>query len=1231
MKTWPKLRAAGICVLTTAVTVTVTQVLPRTPAQADPPPPANPITVITSPPLNVPVQPPPLIVQKHDPIAGATPIVVDNPGGTSPTAQECIPLDTKNEIFCLGESGDALYPSGVFLPPFKVTNGFTAPGDLPGDKMDWIISEAYAATADAHGVANDDLIKAYARPEIRAYVNSRLDDIINKKLYGQPMTTQENQAYLALEDHFRTSQVKAAKAALYEYDLWSSSPCTYVPPTPPPGMPFVANPVIGTAGCSQANKYDLFRLTKGTPPAETFDKWASYRHPSALVANANDPRIRYMIGKTREAIVAVGALGIAGALGVGVGIGVAVSATVAAATAAASLGEATVASALTLGSTAAAAGPAIIFAIAIIIIAVAISQMDADAAPGEQIRDRAARAASNTDPLGVRGRIADYAGMTLQQFLNRQEPVGKDPAIVHNEAFTDGLEAQVAEWMLFDQGGDRLDDPVLGYTVTESAPDDIHFAVNGNSVPRVDVKAPPGALDRDAHPVSDYRVLFSRNWPMVAERRSDTGAWSPYRARLALTYVDQDGKRAQMSLIRHKEGSSAPKIDFNLVRPEAAAEADRNEVTPEWTFTKTGGGVQTVSLLPFDTTLRPVNVVPSVQGILIADNTVKFSANLSTPGQSLPGSYSWILERLNADGTVAETIPVNPLASPAERLTEPGRYRATAGYTVTGPPSFTRSGVVEFTMSPPAPEIGRSDGFNFDAKIRDERVLNGSLFLDLRMLQATEEDDFTVKVDWADDGRGNVVSKTYDVHCQDSDGDIPTCDTGPMILPETAPTNQNWSESPVFRIPDDQDFLPNVNVTITNGYGQVVTRSFPIEGDHRPSYATMTPHAEMAAGKTSTVDVVEVFPSPLLTESQELTIRPYVNSIRAQLPADLVPTIEERNGHWYLQITGTPQADAIGTYVFYFPFEQEPEGKALRPAPALASVEIKAATSVGYRSVLRGTPTVLADRKYRNAYPDYQVQVAQELNDGENTFGTFTGTVMCKLEVEHFPVFDKPCANNKRFPWPTERLSGTMEASTYLVSATQPVSADGPYKVGLSVRFVDPTITQVAGTEQLAKFKLVLRDPNPVPPPYAGYTVTCSQDGRAFAPCFAGGALSLLRTPGRHTLDVRVAKGAPDAATTTVRFPWTVATPAKRLGLKIPTTTKKRGTRIVVSGSGMLPGESYVIRIGGVKVGTGKATSAGTFRRTVKIPAKFKTKKYAVLLTGATTARKAVKTLKVRR
>ncbi|MBO9523470.1 MAG: hypothetical protein J7518_18220 [Nocardioidaceae bacterium] len=1210
------LRTAARFILSAALVVTVSQVVGPSPAQAD-----GPVTVITSPPLDVGggTQPPPLIVQKTDPVGGSVPITVTNPGGTAPTAPECLQLQETGEQFCLGSSGDALYPNGTPIAPLSITNGFTAPGDLPGDQMDWIMQEAYASTADTHGVDNDDLVKAFARPEIRAYVEGRLSDIVNKKLYGEPMTDQENAAFDALEQYYKQNQVKAAKAALYEFQLWDSNPCAYVPPAPPAGSGLapVPNPVIGTAACSAANKVDIWKLTKGTPPAETFEKWAGYRHPKSLVLHANDPQLRYMTGKTREAIVGVGALGVIAAAGAGVGLGAAASYAVAtAADAALAVTEefgAAVVTDLSLGSTAAVAGPAIIIAIAIVIIAVAIWQMDEDAKPGEQITDRAAQAVSNDDPLGVRSRIGDYASLSHQDYLDRKDPDGQAPAVVHTDAFKDGLEAQIAEWMMFDQGGDLLPDPALGYTVTQSTPDDLHFAENGGALPYVEVKAPAGALDRGAHPVSDYRVLFSRGWPMVSERRADLGSWSAFRPRLTLTYLDENGKIAQMSILRHQEGDEPVQLDFSLTRPDLPV-AQRFSVAPTWTFTQTGGGLRTVSLLPFDPVLRPVNVVPSVQGILVADNVVTLSSNLSTPGQSLPGSFGWTLERLHDDGTVAETIPLPGDAAVSRRLLDAGRYRATATYTVDGPPQFARSGVVEFTMLPPAPEV-------MTAQVRDDRVLDGSLFLDLRMLQSTRSDDFTVHVDWADDGRGNVVSTTYTVHCQDTGSDVATCDTGPMILPEEAPTNANWSESPTFRIPDEQDFLPQVTVTITNGYGQVVTRSFPVGGDHRPSYASRTPSAEMPAGTFSRVDVVEVFPSPLLVDSQDLTILPYVQSIAAQLPEGVHPDIEERNGHWYLQVAGTPQADAIGPYVFYFPFEQEPTGSGFRPAPALVTLEVKAATQPGYRSILRGTPSAFLQRQYRNVYPPYQVQVAQVLGAGESAFGTFTGTVKCRLTAGPTVVFDKPCANNQPFPWPAERISDTLEASTYVESATQPVSADGPYAIDLSTKFVDPKVTRIADSALLARFTMTLRDLNIVLPPFGshGYQVACSRDGAAFAACFDSGSLSLPRVPGSHTLLVRAT--APDHAATTVRVPWAVATPPATFVVQAPGRPKRRGTKVLIAASRLLPGEAYVIRIGTRTVASGKATLAGTVRRWVVIPRATRPGRVTVTVRGATARR----------
>ncbi len=42
--------------------------------------------------------------------------------------------------------------------------------------------------------------------------------------------------------------------------------------------------------------------------------------------------------------------------------------------------------------------------------------------------------------------------------------------------------------------------------------------------------------------------------------------------------------------------------------------------------------------------------------------------------------------------------------------------------------------------------------------------------------------------------------------------------------PAGAPTNPNWSASPVFQVPEEASFLPLVTMTVTNKYGVSETR-----------------------------------------------------------------------------------------------------------------------------------------------------------------------------------------------------------------------------------------------------------------------------------------------------------------------------------------------------------------------------------------------------------------------
>jgi hypothetical protein len=166
-------------------------------------------------------------------------------------------------------------------------------------------------------------------------------------------------------------------------------------------------------------------------------------------------------------------------------------------------------------------------------------------------------------------------------------------------------------------------------------------------------------------------------------------------------------------------------------------------------------------------------------------------------------------------------------------------------------------------------------------QLYDDLVLNGRLFLDLRMMEPTPSDTFDVEIEWANSGTGDRIVRHYTVNCIPvGDG---TCETGALVGPSSAPVNPQWSASPSYRIPDDQTFLPSIVVRVTNSQGVTVERVFQLPGEHRPTFADPAPSAEMVVGAFSRVRVTEVVPSPLLPD-QGVSIFQFVDQIQEQLP-----------------------------------------------------------------------------------------------------------------------------------------------------------------------------------------------------------------------------------------------------------------------------------------------------------------------------------------------------------
>ncbi|MCD9154077.1 Ig-like domain repeat protein [Aeromicrobium duanguangcaii] len=116
--------------------------------------------------------------------------------------------------------------------------------------------------------------------------------------------------------------------------------------------------------------------------------------------------------------------------------------------------------------------------------------------------------------------------------------------------------------------------------------------------------------------------------------------------------------------------------------------------------------------------------------------------------------------------------------------------------------------------------------------------------------------------------------------------------------------------------------------------------------------------------------------------------------------------------------------------------------------------------------------------------------------------------------------------------------------------------------------------------------------------------------------------------PARAGTQTYVLSATNAAGTTTAQVAIQVALPPKKLKLKARASVKA-GRTFSVSTSGLAPREVYTVRIGGKKVASGKASSAGRVKRTVRVPASTKAGKRLVRVSGSLTDRTGTRRIKV--
>ena len=92
----------------------------------------------------------------------------------------------------------------------------------------FIENEARQLVSTMHGVPDDQRLNIWGRSEVQSAMVARLVQIVETD--PSQRSSQEQVAYVALQQRVRTARIEAAAAAVAEYDLWSLDPCGYRPP-----------------------------------------------------------------------------------------------------------------------------------------------------------------------------------------------------------------------------------------------------------------------------------------------------------------------------------------------------------------------------------------------------------------------------------------------------------------------------------------------------------------------------------------------------------------------------------------------------------------------------------------------------------------------------------------------------------------------------------------------------------------------------------------------------------------------------------------------------------------------------------------------------------------------------------------------------------------------------------------------------------------------------------------
>ena len=732
---------------------------------------------------------------------------------------QCIPAGpTVNETtLCMG------YPSTVDpnQAPLVVGGLHDFLGSNQGEHLSalgWLLEEAVDAVSAIYDLPYDGRVGRYAGDQLRAYIVTRILDILDKSLYGEELTPDELRTLQYVNDHFLSVDERIAQWANDEYQSFQALGCGYsVPPAPSFVTQPVTMPKTVTDWCShRPTHFDhTFVFAPPLPSADHFQAWALYRHWHELgLDTLSTPEMQEQLGDTYRAVLALG--GMAAAAGGAIAAAAAIGGSVTAASfVAGAIGSASVvttfgaslssmaAAVTTVGAIAAASIVAVVV-IAVVVTAIAIWQLVEYEQVGVTLRERLKTAQSAADAFGLDEIRDQFSSLPLREGMTADNlpPYRQSSSVARIvELVTAATSAKFT--------GVHVPDDTTLWVENETTEDDFRFIVT-------DTAGDSQIVDVLHIPVDgvDTTVRFSKGWMIT-----DVGEGE--RAALEFGFVDTQGRKA----LATRAPASVGGFTVSTVQPDGAlTSASTNTIE----FLDSTGSPVTVSLLGQSTSglggPRPSAVGPLTPGrtVILRPNPVAIDGSFDLDRFVTGYDYLWGVLRYDVGS--ATWLPVTPTMEGYDARFIPdqvGSYRATVLMHDTDPFDGIDDdvwGVVEFDVSPPPVDV-------LKLELIDDGV--DGLRVAAQVGAAVPQNDYTLTVQWPASVTGEPGgTASVDLVCHTIDAlGCSTVDTENFPDLRTALSHT---------VAHDANTTSPVQVTITDRFGAGLTRTLAIDSPDRP-------------------------------------------------------------------------------------------------------------------------------------------------------------------------------------------------------------------------------------------------------------------------------------------------------------------------------------------------------------------------------------------------------------